>query len=85
MSAHPIRKLFDAGVSVTINSDDPFFFGNRLSEEYYALHQDLGFSLNELTNIAGNGFDVALVDEVTRQRFKDDLASYCNDNDHLKN
>jgi adenosine deaminase len=79
MSVHPIRKLFDAGVKVTINSDDPFFFGNRLSEEYYALNQDLGFSKKELTQIAGNGFDIALVDEGARQKFKDELAGYCAD------
>ena len=79
MADHPIRQLFDAGVKVTINSDDPFFFGNQLSEEYYALNQDLGFSKVELTQIAGNGFDIALVDEGTRQQFKNELAGYCSD------
>jgi adenosine deaminase len=79
MAAHPIRKLFDAGVTVTINSDDPFFFGNRLSEEYYALHQELGFSRAELARIAGNGFEVALVDEEMRQRFQGELADYCSE------
>ena len=79
MADHPIRQLFDAGVKVTINSDDPFFFGNRLSEEYYALNQDLNFSKEELTQIAGNGFDIALVDETLRQQFKDELADYCSD------
>lgn len=60
MSAHPIRYLFDKGVSVTINSDDPFFFGNTLSEEYYALYQDLNFTEKELVQIARNGFNIAL-------------------------
>ena len=60
MSAHPIRRLFDKGVSVTVNSDDPFFFGNTLSEEYYALYQDLNFSKAELVQIARNGFNIAL-------------------------
>ncbi|MCZ6675461.1 MAG: adenosine deaminase [Verrucomicrobia bacterium] len=79
MSAHPIRQLFDAGVTVTINSDDPFFFGNRLSEEYYALHQDLGFTLVELAQIAGNGFDVALLEENKRESFQNELADFCNE------
>jgi len=77
MAAHPIRQLFDSGVKVTINSDDPFFFGNRLSEEYFALHQELGFSLAELAQIAGNGFDIALVDEGTREKFKNELTDFC--------
>ena len=59
MSDHPIRQLFDAGVRCTINSDDPFMFGNSLSEEYYALAMDLDFTQQELTQIAANGFTVA--------------------------
>ena len=59
MSDHPIRELFDAGVRCTINSDDPFMFGNTLSEEYYALATDLGFTQEELKKIAQNGFEIA--------------------------
>jgi adenosine deaminase len=60
MSEHPIRELFDAGVRCTINSDDPFMFGNSLSEEYYALATDLNFTEKELEKIAQNGFDIAI-------------------------
>ena len=60
MSEHPIRELFDAGVRCTINSDDPFMFGNSLSEEYYALATDLHFTENELEKTAQNGFDIAI-------------------------
>ncbi len=66
MSAHPIRHLFDKGVCVTLNSDDPFFFGNTLSEEYYALYQDLRFSKTELVQIARNGFNIALWNDVDK-------------------
>ena len=60
MSEHPIRDLFDAGIRCTINSDDPFMFGNSLSEEYYALATDLHFTEKELEKIAQNGFDIAI-------------------------
>lgn len=66
MKAHPIRCLFDAGVRVLINSDDPFLFGNRLEEDYFALKQELGFTRWELARIARNGFGIALVDETVR-------------------
>ncbi|HEY5753389.1 MAG TPA: hypothetical protein VIT21_09585 [Chthoniobacterales bacterium] len=75
MAAHPIRKLFDAGVSVTISSDDPFFFGNSLSEEYYALHQDLAFSKAELVTIAANGFKAALLPEHKKKQLLAELAA----------
>lgn len=76
MKDHPIRRLFNAGVTVTVNSDDPFFFGNSLSEEYYALHQDLGFSRAELVRVAANGFKVALLPEHVRRAHLDDLARF---------
>ena len=76
MASHPIRRLFDAGVKVTVNSDDTFFFGNRLEEEYYALHQALGFSKKELVQIARNGFEIALVEPSMRQRFLEELETF---------
>lgn len=36
---HPIRRLFDAGVQVTVNTDDPLMFGSDLSEEFMLLHR----------------------------------------------
>src|SRR6478735_1257340 len=58
---HPIRRLFDAGVKVTISTDDPISFGNRINDEYIALVEKTGFSRRELAKIARNGFDVALM------------------------
>ena len=59
MNDHPIRALIDAGVSCTINTDDPFFFGNRLVDEYAALYQYLGFEMPELAEIAEQGLQAA--------------------------
>lgn len=42
---HPIRRLIDAGVAVTINSDDPGLFGIDLCHEYEMLHREHGFSM----------------------------------------
>ena len=73
MDQHPIRQLFDAGVIVTINSDDPFFFGNSLSEEYYAITEDLNFTRLELVRLAKNGFELALWDQSAKQKYLDEL------------
>ena len=67
MAEHPIRAFFDAGVPVTINSDDTFFFGNRLEEEYFPLNQELGFSKAELARIALNGIEIALLSPEKKQ------------------
>jgi adenosine deaminase len=76
LATHPFRRLFDAGVTVTVNSDDPFFLGNSLSEEYLALHAVQGFSAAELGKVAANGFKVALLPEHVRRAHLADLALF---------
>jgi adenosine deaminase len=50
--AHPIRALHDAGVQVTVNSDDPPMFGTTLTDEYLLLAERFGFSLDELVELS---------------------------------
>lgn len=45
--AHPIRRLIEAGVAVTINSDDPGLFGIDLCHEYEVLHREHDFSIDD--------------------------------------
>jgi adenosine deaminase len=45
---HPIRKLFDAGVKVTVNTDDAIVFGVGVSEEFLRLYQAGVFTAAEL-------------------------------------
>jgi adenosine deaminase len=73
MKLHPLRRLFDAGVSCTVSTDDPFLFGNTLNGEYAALAMDAGFSRKELWQLARNGFEVATMDEAVRRAHLDDL------------
>ncbi len=54
---HPIRDLFDAGVIVTVNTDDYAAFGSSVSDELLALHSDGVFSATELEQIRQNGFE----------------------------
>ena len=65
-AAHPVRKLFDAGVPITLSTDDPTFFGATLAGEYAHL-VGLGFSNLELGEIAQNGFRYAF-DPVVKDR-----------------
>jgi adenosine deaminase len=51
IAAHPIRKLMEPGVPVSINSDDPSLFGIDLSHEYRALERDLGFTREEFDRV----------------------------------
>src|SRR5258708_9526236 len=61
---HPIRRLFDAGVKVTVSTDDPISFGNTVTDEYVALAERVGFSRRELVQLARNGFEGSLLSDV---------------------
>lgn len=73
LANHPIRRFLDAGVKVTVNTDDPISFGNTLSDDYAALVERGGFSRKELARLARNGFEVALLNEAQKQPWLDQL------------
>lgn len=62
LSEHPVRKLFDAGVPVTLNTDDPPMFGTTLEREYRLAADEFGFGEGELRAVAENGFAYAFDD-----------------------
>src|SRR5579863_7303703 len=58
-AAHPLRRYFDAGLLVTLNSDDPAFFGSDLAQEYWLAHTEQGFSKSELRQLAANSIEAS--------------------------
>ena len=54
LAAHPVRRLFDAGVPITLNTDDPGVFETDLGREFGVAREVFGFSDRELAGIAGN-------------------------------
>ncbi len=59
LGAHPLRRLYDAGVRVTLNTDDPAMFGTTLEREYEIAAAAFGFSEQELSGVAANAFECA--------------------------
>ncbi len=59
MDEHPAQKLFQRGLCITINTDDPKMFGNSLADEYRLLEQRLGFSRQDLRTLILNGISAS--------------------------
>jgi aminodeoxyfutalosine deaminase len=68
VKAHPLRRMMEAGVPVTLSTDDPPFFGTDLVREYERAHAELGLSEAELWQINLNGLRYALAETVVRRR-----------------
>ncbi len=60
---HPIRRYFNRGLMVTVNTDDPGMFGNSLSDEYQLLVEKLGFTYEDIHTLILNGIHSAWLPE----------------------
>jgi adenosine deaminase/aminodeoxyfutalosine deaminase len=62
-ASHPLRRLFDLGLMVTLNSDDPAFFGSDLANEYMLAHTEQEFTRDELRQLAANSIRASFLPE----------------------
>jgi aminodeoxyfutalosine deaminase len=62
----PLRRYFDAGLLVTLNSDDPAFFGSDLANEFLLAHTEQGFNRNELRQLAANSIRASFLPELAK-------------------
>jgi adenosine deaminase/aminodeoxyfutalosine deaminase len=63
---HPLRRYFDAGLLVTLNSDDPAFFGSDVANEYLLAYTLQGFSREELRQLAANSTRASFLPETEK-------------------
>jgi aminodeoxyfutalosine deaminase len=66
---HPLRKLFDAGVLVALNTDDPEMFHTTLTNEYQIARDVFGFSQAELRELARNSFRASFLPEEKKREW----------------
>jgi aminodeoxyfutalosine deaminase len=65
-AAHPLRQYFDRGLLVTLNSDDPAFFGSDLVNEFLLAHTEQGFTRDELRQLAANSIIASFLPEAEK-------------------
>ncbi len=73
LAEHPIRRLFDQGIAVTVSSDDPLFFNTSVTDELAALHEHLDFNLQEIRQLIVNAIDAAFAPEDLKAQLKLDV------------
>lgn len=62
-AGHPLRRYLEMGLLVTLNSDDPAFFGSDLANEYLLAHTQQAFTCDELRRLAANSFRASFLPE----------------------
>ena len=76
MASHPLKRMLQAGLMATVNSDDPAYFGGYMNENFLAVQQALALSREEIVTLAGNSFRAAFCDDAAKQRHLAALDSY---------
>ena len=79
LDQHPLRSMLDAGLSVTINSDDPAYFGGYVNENYQAMQDHLGLCNGTLARIARNSFNASFLGPRRRAALLAELDAYLDD------
>ena len=70
MAQHNIRRLLQQGVHVTVNSDDPSYFGGYMNDNFIAITEALDLSNAELKQLAMNSFEASFMPETEKQKWK---------------
>jgi aminodeoxyfutalosine deaminase len=71
---HPIRRLMDAGVIVTINTDDPPMFSTTLNDEYLRVANAFDLDLDDVANLVTNGVRSSFMDVGDREALLSEIA-----------
>lgn len=76
LEEHPIRQMVDAGVLVTVNSDDPPMFGTDLNNEYAVAARLLELDERGLAALAKNAVEASFLDEAGKARLAGEIDGY---------
>lgn len=73
---HPVKHYFDAGLMVTLNSDDPPMFGSDLLGEYVIAQERYGFSLDQMREIAANAVEASFLEPARKLELLQRVEQY---------
>lgn len=73
MKNHPLKKMMELGLKVTINSDDPAYFGGHLNQNYIEIQRALDLTKKDLINLAKNSFKYSFLDKNIKNKHLEEL------------
>jgi adenine deaminase len=76
MEQHNLKRLFERGLCVTVNSDDPAYFGGYILENYLAVQKALGLTRAQLARLASNSIQGSFLDDQDKRRWRTAIQSY---------
>jgi len=66
---HPLKEMMDRGIKVTVNSDDPAYFGGYLNDNFIAVADALQLSKEEIVQLVKNSFEASFISDGEKRTF----------------
>ncbi len=79
LKKHPLKNMMERGLFVTVNSDDPAYFGGYVNENYLEITKALDLSKEDVYKLAKNSFEASFLDEKQKEGLINRLDSFCSD------
>ena len=76
MDDHNIQRLLESGLCVTVNSDDPAYFGGYMNENFFAIQEALNLTEDEIFQLAKNGIEAAFLSPGRKAELTTELDAY---------
>jgi adenosine deaminase len=73
LADHPLPGMLHEGLLVTVNSDDPAYFGGYIDDNYQAISEQCAITPGQLETLALNSFDASFIDDSRRQAWKQEV------------
>jgi adenosine deaminase len=75
LEQHNLKRLLDRGLCVTVNSDDPAYFGGYIADNYVAIQRALDLSADDIVQLARNSIEASWLSPVQKQHWQDRITS----------
>jgi adenosine deaminase len=73
---HNLKRLLDRGICVTVNSDDPAYFGGYVLDNYLAVQRGLGLTVAHLGQLARNSIEASFLEDSAKRRWLTAINTY---------
>ncbi|MEN8246139.1 MAG: adenosine deaminase [Thermodesulfobacteriota bacterium] len=76
MKQHNLKKMMASGLCVTINSDDPAYFGGYIEENFLSLQQAHGLNMDDISKLVRNAFKASFLNQVDKRKYLNELDEF---------
>jgi len=76
MPQHNLKHMLDLGLFVTVNSDDPAYFGGYIEENFRALHEAFGLDYQDIYKLVRNSFQASFLNPAEKKKYLDELNEF---------